>query len=173
MNVILDLDETIINTHLSRTFTPRHFKRAKLFHYKMMSKKYIVIARPGLEAFLDWLFANFTVSVWTAATRAYAFFVIKYFIMNNPNRVPLYIFSSEHCCASQKKGKSHKDLSILYKRFPHQYSPHNTVIIDDREDICEHQKKNSYCIPPFFFLKHKSYNDMELKKVKKFLKNFS
>ena len=42
------------------------------FSYHDMDGYYIVFERPGLQEFLDYLFANYIVSVWTAATKDYA-----------------------------------------------------------------------------------------------------
>ena len=47
-------------------FSPQEKKDG---HYK-------VFERPGLQEFLDYLFANFNVSVWTAASKSYALFII-------------------------------------------------------------------------------------------------
>lgn len=173
LNVILDLDETLINTHTVKRFTPRHFRRARLFKWKRMGKKYIVIARPGLDRFLGWLFRHFKVSVWTAASRSYAMFVVKHFIATNPDRIPIHIFSSNHCKSSMKKGKSHKDLRFLYQNFPKIYNKSNTIIVDDREDVCVPQAENSYNIKPFLFLQKASYRDNKLIRLSRFLAKHS
>nr|QXT57808.1 haloacid dehalogenase-like hydrolase [Rhinella marina erythrocytic-like virus] len=172
MNVILDLDETLISTHRLSKFTKTNYKHANMFHYKRMDDKYIVIARPGLDEFLDWLFSRYTVSVWTAASQPYAMFVVENFIMSKPNRVPLHVFSSKHCDFSEKVGSCHKDLRILFKIFPEYYNKDNTIIIDDHANVHDSQKTNSYHIPPFLFLDPQSYKDKHLENVRRFLHKY-
>lgn len=172
-NVVLDLDETLINAHPVKKMTDRHYRRAKYFDWERLDNKYIVTARPGLQEFLDWLFVKFYVTVWTAASRSYASFILNKFIMTNSGRIPLYVFSSEHCSYSKKHGDSIKDLKILCDTFPSTYNLDNTILVDDRKDVCAAGDYNSYNIEPFKFLGKSSYEDVNLGKLKKFLKRWN
>ena len=78
-HVILDLDQTIISAETPKEIdlTGQDKIKAKKFTFHDMDNYYIVFERPGLQKFLDFLFANFSVSVWTAASKDYAAFIIK------------------------------------------------------------------------------------------------
>ena len=88
MNVILDLDNTIINAlddsdrkKLSGDFSGK-------FKYRDMIPFFRIYARPHLDKFLDYLFANFNVAIMTAAEKDYALFIIENFIplLNHQNK---------------------------------------------------------------------------------------
>lgn len=66
---------------------------------------YIVFQRPHLQEFLDFLFSNFKVSVWSAASKDYVLFIINNIILKNkPTRQLEWIFFDEHCSISKKIG---------------------------------------------------------------------
>ena len=75
---------------------------------------YIIFERPGLQQFLTFLFKYFNVSIWTAASKDYALFIIdKIIIAGNKDRKIDYVFFSYHCGISKKiKKKAVK--SYLY-----------------------------------------------------------
>ena len=77
-NIILDLDQTLISAEVSEEHNFKKYEmKSKLFDYKDMDGYYIVYERPGLQKFLDYLFENFNVSIWTAASKDYALFIIE------------------------------------------------------------------------------------------------
>jgi len=102
-NVFLDLDQTLISAEsISADNKEFDFKidgnKAKKFRYKIMDSCYIVFERPGLQKFLDFLFANFNVSIWTAASKDYALYVIENIIINKKkSRHINWTFFSYHC----------------------------------------------------------------------------
>jgi hypothetical protein len=129
-NIILDLDQTLISSEPFESFdNKKHEKKTKLFKYKNMDDYYLVFERPGLQKFLKFLFKNFNVSVWTAATKDYALFIIENMILKNKkNRHLDYIFFSYHCDISKKLTKNSKDLSLLWKTYKLKgYSKNNTI----------------------------------------------
>ena len=76
-NVFLDLDQTLISAEANDEFDFNNSKeKSKKFTSYDMDGYYIVFERPGLQDFLDYLFANFNVSIWTAASKDYAIFII-------------------------------------------------------------------------------------------------
>ena len=103
MNVVLDLDQTLISAEDwdSKDFK-KHKNKAKKFEFHDMDGYYIVFERPNLQSFLDYLFANFNVSVWTAASKDYALFIIDKIILSKPGRHLDWIFFS-YCDISKKK----------------------------------------------------------------------
>jgi hypothetical protein len=71
INVVLDLDQTLVSAEDWNTQDFKKYKKkAKKFQFHDMDGYYIVFERPNLQSFLDYLFANFNVSVWTAASKA-------------------------------------------------------------------------------------------------------
>lgn len=175
LNVILDLDQTLISAEELGSFDfKKYSKKMQDFDAKMMEDLYIVFARPYLEPFLDFLFENFNVSIWTAATKSYALFIINNFIKTKPGRKIDFIFFSYHCDYSVKCKKGLKNLSILWDEFGLKgYSKQNTIIIDDNKMVKQLQTCNCYAIPPFEFKQKESDKDIELLILKEKLKNMT
>mgnify|MGYP003334631673 FL=1 len=95
INVILDLDQTLISSETKSEFDKKKFgEKMKNFYHKDLDDLYIVFARPHLDGFLDYLFDNFNVSVWTAASKSYALFIIENFILTKPERKLDFVFFS-------------------------------------------------------------------------------
>lgn len=166
-NVILDLDNTLISSLSKDEEKPHHRYRMKYFNYHDMDGYYKVFERPGLQDFLDYLFKHFNVSVWTAASKSYALFIInKFILLNHPERKLDYILFSHHCKISNKKCNTHKALSLLKDEFNMtHYDFKNTFIIDDHPSVKKRQPANCIQIEYFDFTRRKSYQDEELKKT--------
>ena len=162
-NLILDLDETLISAVSEEEYDPKkHDSKKKKFKYKNMDSYYTVFYRPHLDKFLRYIFKNFNVSVYTAASKDYALFIIENIVLNNiKNRKLDYIFFSYHCDISKKLKNGIKDLSILWDIYKLKgYNKYNTIIIDDNPNV----KKTGYCIqvPEFNFLDDRSDKDSYL-----------
>lgn len=166
-NVVLDLDQTIISGEDLKDFDFKGQRnRIGLFDNNQMENIYIVFGRPHLQEFLDFLFANFNVAVWTAASKSYALFVIDNFILTKPNRRLDFIFFSYHCEYSKKCKKGLKGLNVLWEDFQlKHYNAFNTIIIDDNPDVKEIQNCNCYAIKEFYMTEEGSENDTELLKL--------
>jgi len=163
---LLDLDQTLISAEPSEEYNFKKNKdKSKKFIFHDMDGYYLVFERPGLQDFLTYLFDNFTVSIWTAASKDYALFVIDKIILgNHPNRKLDYVFFSYHCEVSKIRGKGSKDLSLLYDwcKLPG-YTKDNTVILDDFDEVYKTQKENCIIAKPFEFTDEGSENDKFLK----------
>lgn len=172
INVVLDLDQTLIYGEELNSFdVHKHRKKMLKFKYEMMQNFFIIFERPGLQQFLDFLFNNFNVAVWTAATKDYALFVVNHFILVKPNRKLDFIFHAEHCNQSILKKKGIKDLCMIWDEFNIQnYSKKNTILIDDNPDVLFNQYQNVLEIKPFIFHTRASYRDVELEKIENILK---
>jgi TFIIF-interacting CTD phosphatase-like protein len=177
MNVLLDLDNTLINAleEPEREQVPLDFQN-KFDHKDMVAYGMRVFARPGLQKFLDFLFANFNVSIFTAAEQEYAFFIVKNFILTKPNRKVDYIFFRYHVDMGIKRYDGTKDLRLLFNVFnlPNFY-PCNTVIIDDLDEVEEANPYNTIRIKSFDVSKdnklvYESYLDNDLERVEKVLR---
>jgi TFIIF-interacting CTD phosphatase-like protein len=166
MNVILDLDSTVINS-----LRPWDEQPKGLTGYTMENDseaEYIVYERPHLQEFLDYLFANFRVAVWTAATKDYAIFIVENILLQNkPERKLEFLFFDYHTDISEKISKIDciKDLNLVWNTFPG-FNNKNTVIIDDYEEVYMPQICHSYPIPPFYADEPNAASDTELLKLK-------
>ena len=175
LRIILDLDETIISANEKDRFNfKKNSDKMEKFSYHDMDGYYIVFERPGLQPFLDYLFANYIVSVWTAATKDYAIFVVKNIIKPSKERPLDFLLFSNHCdyCKDKRQGGM-KDLDLLWEDFNMQgYSKENSLIIDDYIKVYKtnnKKKNNCYKIKPFIYKEKKSDEDNELENVKKYI----
>ena len=93
---VLDLDQTLISAEPAEEYDfSKNKSKAKQFVFHDMDGYYVVFERPGLQPFLTYLFDNFNVSIWTAASKDYALFIIEKIILaGNKNRKIDFIFFS-------------------------------------------------------------------------------
>lgn len=150
-NIILDLDNTIICAIEKFDYDKNKFQPLdNALTSKDMDTSYKVYQRPHLDVFLDFIFKHFNVSVFTAASKDYALFIVKNFIINgHPDRKLDFIFHSYHVDISQHKYKSPKDLRLLWNILPSTFTPENTVIVDDLLDVKKANKQNCINIKAF------------------------
>jgi hypothetical protein len=166
-NLILDLDQTLISAEASEELDfNKYKKKSELFRSDDMDGYYMVYSRPYLQEFLDYAFKNFNVTIWTAASKDYALFIIEKIILDKrPERKLDFIFFSYHCDWSKSNNKHTKYLRMLWDTHKLEgYSEKNTIILDDYKDdvhIC--QPNNCVIAPPFEFVKDGSENDTFLK----------
>lgn len=166
-NILLDLDQTLISAEPTEEYDfKKNKERADKFTYHDMDGYYIVFERPGLQKFLDWLFANYNVSVWTAASKDYALFIVDKILLSNPNRKLDHIFFSYHCDVSNAKKDGTKNIKTLGEVFKlPKYKLDNTIILDDYDEVYNTQPKNCIIAHPFEFNKSGSENDDFLVKL--------
>lgn len=172
-NIVLDLDQTLISAEpIDAETTAENFvkylTKAHLFKFTVFDMHYIIFERPGLQNFLDYLFQNFNVSVWTAATKDYALFIAEKIIINgHPERNLDCILFNEQCNYSQFLGGGMKNLKLLSKVYGlTKYRMDNTIIIDDLPAVCSSQPDNSILIRPFYFGEVGSENDNHLTELR-------
>src|SRR3990172_7742285 len=181
LHCVLDIDLTLISAEPSEEFDFEKYKEKVVnnFDFEDMDSYYIIVARPYLQEFLDYLFKNFKVSIFTAASRSYALFIINKFILKDKSRKLEYIFFDYHCKLSEHKYDAQKDLRLFWEEFKlPEFNPNTTFLIDD---YC-HNKKTQPCnciqIKKFEVTDKNSENDTELrdmipklKKLKKVMEN--
>lgn len=170
-NILLDLDQTLIASEalseMSKSAIDRYGKK---FDYHIFPGQYVIFARPHLQSFLDFLFANFNVSVWTAASKEYALFIIEKFILTKPDRKLDFFFYLYHTKMSMKNSSKIKDLSMLWDMFElKHYTPRNTYIIDDNSQVYDAQPKNTIRIKAFDYDAEDASRDSELQRIRLFL----
>ncbi len=143
INLVLDLDNTILSSVSFKELGKMHDKK-EYMEYQDMENYYRVFSRPYLQEFLDYVFKFFDVTVWTAASRDYALFIVENILLpkgeyksNFPQihkkgrRHLKMLMCDKNCDESQKhySSSSPKDLRYLYHF--QGYHPCNTVIMDD------------------------------------------
>jgi len=167
LNVILDLDQTLISGEEFEEFNEKtNREKMKKYDHHTMKNYFIIFARPNLQELLDFLFKNFNVSVWTAASKDYALFIINKFILIKKDRKLDFIFYSYHCNMSKRLKQGLKSLSMLWDVFKlKEYNEHNTIIVDDNPDVLVKQGCNVIQIKPFYYKARNSDQDRELLKV--------
>lgn len=157
-NIILDLDQTLIAGELTYEmnqlkFSNEEYKKIKKLnnHMKLFRSynkndiiEYNIYERPFLQEFLDLLFDNFNVAVWTAATKDYAMFIVKNIILIKPNRKLDFIYTRNE----YDKCNYNKPLTYVYKNYP-SYNKYNTFILDDNINVYKIQPLNCIHVIPY------------------------
>jgi TFIIF-interacting CTD phosphatase-like protein len=165
-NLILDLDQTLISSEEMDKVNLDSLKtKMDLFRVDVLDDMYKIFSRPYLQEFLDYVFKNFNVSIWTAASKDYALFIIENIIINKkPERKLDFIFFSYHCDISKNDKKYSKELCMLWEKYKLMgYSEKNTVILDDfKDDVHKSQPNNCIIAKPFEFFEENSENDQFL-----------
>lgn len=150
-NIILDLDNTIICAVEKEMYNKKKFEFLDMnLEHKDMESYYRIYARPHLQTFLDFIFEHFNVSVFTAASKSYALFIVENFILRGkPNRQLFYMFHSYHTQISESKYNYIKDLRLLWTTLPDSFTPNNTVIVDDLKQVKKANNQNCINVKAF------------------------
>jgi len=173
-NVFLDLDNTIICSVIQSKISDYDLNKLKSLKMHTMAEDYYIFERPYLQTFLTYLFKNFNVSVWTAASRDYASFIIENVILSKPDRTLDFFFWNVHCHMSEKKyGRClSKDLSLLWEEYGlTQFNSMNTLIIDDYgAKVFDGQPCNCLLAEPFEISSFHVGTDNYLQRAQRHLK---
>lgn len=181
LNVFLDLDNTIINAlseedlaavkNIDVNKKKKILEKLKKFNdigsnedeiclekyfkgYDFMDNGkllYRIFERPHLQQFLEYLFKNFEVSVFTAASNDYASFIVKNIIIgDNKDRQIKYFFYSYHAEITMREMGGLKDLNLLWNIYKLDgVVPCNTVILDDNNLVANTNNENCIHVPAF------------------------
>jgi hypothetical protein len=154
MSLLLDLDCTLVNSLDLRELQKLPRKFQEKLKYIDMKGYYRIFQRPYLQTFLDYAFANFDVSVFTAADKDYALFIIEKIILIKPNRHLKNVFYSYASELSEAYFDSPKDLRLLWDVLKVEgLSPCSTVLLDDLSDVFEANPRNVIRAKKFELLK--------------------
>lgn len=167
LHCLLDIDMTLISAEPTEEFDfKKNKKKSDKFVSENMEDYYIVFERPGLQEFLDYVFQNFYVSVFTAASKDYALFIVDKIILKDKSRKLEYIFFDYHCRISEHKYDGQKDLRLFWDEFKlPNFNPYTTFLIDDYDHNKETQPCNCIAIKEFSFYNKDSEKDDELAKL--------
>jgi len=153
INVILDLDNTIINALEDKDRKRIPYELSNKFKFVDYIPFFRIYARPYLQKFLDYLFENHNVAIMTAAEKDYALFIIENFILIKPERKLSFVFYRYQVDLSRDLYSGVKDMRIIWELFNipgfHKY---NTVIIDDLDLVYQTNPFNTIRIPGFFIV---------------------
>lgn len=169
-NIFIDLDNTII---CSEDYDKNTLKAVFQNNYSYdFIDRYITAERPHLQTFLDYIFSNFNVSIWTAANKKYASFIFENFIRryDHTRHITLLLYDV-HCNMSEIKKGGSKNLKMLWDVWKLEgFNKENTFIIDDLKEVHEIQPNNCFKIKQFK-ITTSSTEDLELLKMMDKLKN--
>lgn len=180
-HLILDLDETLVHTFDNRDrfldfaeeLTPEQKKR--VYHLEFPGGDSLWgYVRPYAEDFLRVAFEEFeSVGVWSAGTKYYVGLIVQIVFKEQQ---PVFVMSRDQCNELRVKTEDipcrYKPLEVVYEKYPN-HNESNTMIIDDRHDICAFNCMNNIRIPEFL-LNSSSYpimlNDHTLLVLAKWIK---
>ena len=171
-NLYLDLDETLIYS-MDMRYRKTFPSIVESFKHHNFENMYLILERPGLQNFLDWIFDHFNVSIWSAASPDYVDFIAKNIIIGSKKRKLKRILNSNNCDKSQQiYGEEHlKKLDLLWDHYKlPNHSPNNTILLDDLRLNVNSQPENCMKIKKFVVTKN-YVEDQELLKIKNKLEN--
>lgn len=184
-NIVLDLDNTLVSTvtkdemlklvELEEHPIPLHY----ITYYN--DNNMLIYPRPYLQEFLDFLFENYNVSVFTASESNYAYYIINSFILDDkPNRNLDFIMTFPHYKNCLDLYIKHKYIGYITSKYP-SYTEETTRIIDDNPAIWYSNPNNTIRAAPFdVIIRHRdgtvelnkdSFTDDYLLSLKNNLKN--
>lgn len=159
-HLILDIDETLVHTFSANDkfedfiseLSPEQTKRAYFLEFES-GEGLAGYIRPYVEEFLKAAFEEFeTVSVWSAGTYEYVHGLVKR-IFKDDIPAPHFIMTRQDCneikLGYNNEYCRYKPLEIIYRKHK-THTPENTLIIDDRDDICALNCLNNVRIPEFY-----------------------
>ncbi len=176
LNIVLDLDNTLIHSVETSNINsvPPIWKNKAT---KLIPGDFVTFRRPHLEKFLNFLFDNFNVGVFTAAAKDYATEIVWQFIQDKPGRKVDFLISRLDLEKSKQLygSETMKKLNYIWDYLQvYDYYPCNTIIIDDNLYVKQSNYFNTLSVHPFFITEDDSENDStlleaidELKEIKK------
>ena len=184
LNIIFDLDETLISTLLVRFGNGERrninmTENVNIGIINIENKSNITFIRPYLDELLEYCYEHFNVSFWTAGGFIYCQEVLKIILTEEQYNKTKVIFSkyndntiieikSNAFITNNNLEKINcKSLDILYYEGS-EFNPNNTIIIDDKLNVCNYNKKNAININPYNRL---NKYDQSLKKLLEWFKN--
>lgn len=166
MHIVLDLDHTLISSVYKTEYIPdAKLKKNKLF-WKRIKGDFITFERPYLQNFLDYLFENFYVSIWTAGTELYAIDIIEEFILK-PGRELKWVFSYDVGNLCEKSGFGPKNFKFLISKG---YDLSNAIMIDDSQQVYNSMPTTTIMAKPWNVMNKSCIHDKWLKTLKETFK---
>lgn len=153
-NIVLDLDNTLLSTvsktEMLKLLEPEEELKVPLHFITYYNEDDMLIyPRPYLQEFLDFLFENYNVSIFTAAESNYAYYIINNLILSdNPNRKLDFIMTFPHYQNCLDIYIKHKYIGYITSKYP-SYTEETTRIIDDNPVVWYSNPNNIIMAKPF------------------------
>jgi len=163
--IILDIDETLIHSEwlLNDSLEENQYDFKFQLGDTDLDFSFFTLKRPYLNEFLDYVFSNFDVAIWTAASHDYATEILKK--INIPLKNLKFFYSKNSCTLKldydTNKYYGVKNLSKISKKF----DLNKVLIIDDIQKTAVNNYGNLIKIKPF----ENNLNDTELLKLISYL----
>jgi hypothetical protein len=177
MNLILDLDDTLINTFNFNFYNNKNIEinngndsTISILHLPNFLG--LVYIRPYLFEFLEYAFTNFNISIWTASTTIYCKEILKIILSESQFSKAIVILARDNNnYVDIKTNKIYKDvirnniiqkpLDLLWNdiQLSEIFTKENTLIIDNNSQVSIENPYNSLIIKEFT---SKSTNDTSL-----------
>ncbi len=161
--IILDIDETLIHTES----VPDEFADKYDYDFKFKGEGkslFYTKKRPFLDQFLDYVYANFDVAIWTAAGEDYAREILKNIRVLESSLK--FFYTRDNCTIKLNYDYSDyygiKNLNKLKKKG---YNLDRVLIVDDKSETAVNNYSNLIQIKPFT----DDVNDTELLKLISYL----
>lgn len=185
---LLDLDMTIIYSTFLRKKDAmedddrqydieENKKKAIEFNFQNMEGVFVIFERPGLQKFLDFLFENFDVSVWTAASQDYASFIVKNIVIgeHKERKLDHFLFYYHGEKVNTLYNDTSKNLKMLWECYgldAEGYNKDTVIILDDNEDVYKTQRDNCLIAKEFYFYNEGSEKDDFLYKLQGMIEKY-
>ena len=163
MNIVLDLDSTLICTYEGESsrstfsklkiYTENEDIAHRVYHFELENGSFMWgVFRPGVAEFLKWSYNFFNnVIIWSAGMRCYVKKIVH--ILNKSLDItnPDIVFYREHCTnINNKKIIKHLDKIFEISSLKNKnINKKNTLLIDDNKSNHKHNKENTILIPAY------------------------
>ena len=146
--LILDLNGVLLTTVNCRYAQPPPYW--KMLEVTDMGGSKLLGQKPDADRFMQWCFERFDVFIWTCANKVNANRILRCFM---PFHMQRYkgVLTQEHCTEENKfqritnKPVFYKKLIVFWDTYP-QYTPTNTIMVDDSEYKTLWNPQGSACI---------------------------
>ncbi len=136
--LILDLDETLIFSSLTKLSFPEDFLVGEYFVYK----------RPGLENFLEFIQANYQLAIWSSSSSDYAQSIVEDIFVHSD--ILKFLWARERCVSKVDLDSREqywiKDLKKVKKLG---FDLEKVLVIDDSPEKLQRNYGNHIPVTPF------------------------
>ena len=178
-NLVLDIDNTLIST-VPKTLVNAIEESGQIIPLHHITydliQEMVIYPRPHLQEFLDFVFENYNISIFTAAESNYAYYIIRTLILQDKsNRKLDFIMTYPHYQNCMYLYEKHKYMDYISSKNS-SYTIQNTKILDDSLLVAMSNPDNIIKADPFevikinrdetFYLNVESFTDDYLLRLK-------
>lgn len=147
MHIILDLDETLINS--CEPETNFNFEYFFINQPNSQIPEFKTYIRPHCKEFLQWLFQNVSVSFWSSGEKSYVLDIIKHLVTKENQKKIKCILWRDQCEESEKCTGQIKNIDWFKKILSRFEKDGKIILIDDLDENIFANPQNSIQIKPF------------------------